>query len=305
MPGKIVLAGGSGFLGQLLAGGLEKAGYEIVTLTRSPRAHPPHGRDLAWDGETAGAWADALEGAGAVINVTGRSIDCRHTQENRRKIIDSRVNSVRVVGEAIARCSQPPTCWVQAGSLAIYGDPGDRVCDESAPHGPGSSFTVEVCNLWERAFEEQVTPRTRKCFLRIGLVFGADGGFLEKLAGLARIGLGGTVGSGRQYISWVHEEDFIRLVRWTSETPTATGIYNATAPTPVTNREFQHSLRKAVHRHWSPPAPAFAVRIGAFLMGTEPSLALGGRRCVSSRLPAEGFEFRHTDLDTALHELVG
>lgn len=300
---RVVLAGGSGFLGHVLASDLVAAGYEVCVLTRSPRAHPNGVRDVAWDGRTVGAWVDAVDGATAIVNLAGRSVNCRYTPDNRREIIDSRVNSVRAVGDAIARCANPPAAWVQAGSLAIYGDAGDRICDESAPHGDG--FAVEVCERWEAAFAAADTSATRKTLLRIGFALGRGGGALAVLARLARLGLGGTVGSGRQYVSWLHVDDLKRMFRWGVERPDVVGTYNATCPNPVINAAFQKALRRAVHRPWSPPAPRFAVHVGALLMRTEPSLALTGRRCVPARFVAQGFTFHHPDLDETLHDLLG
>jgi len=171
---RIVLAGGSGFLGQALAANLVADGMEVVVLTRSPRASAPCGRELPWDGETLGPWAEALDGAAAVINLTGKSVDCRYTPENCTEIITSRVNSVRVIGEAISACKAPPPAWVQAGTLAIYGDAGERICDEDAPHGEG--FSVVVSEVWEREFDRQEVPRTRRTQLRIGFALGRSGG---------------------------------------------------------------------------------------------------------------------------------
>lgn len=237
-----------------------------------------------------------------MVNLTGRSVDCRYNQANRREIIDSRVNSVRVVGEAIGRCASPPQAWVQASSLAIYGDAGDRICDDGAPHGQG--FSVEVCEQWEDELDRQDVPSVRKTTLRIGFVLGHDGGALSRLIPLARFGLGGAVGNGRQYISWLHTADMNKMFRWAIERPDVSGTYNATGPEPVTNRDFMRTLRATLGRPWSPPAPAFAVHIGSFFMRTEPSLALTGRRCLPVRFQSQGFQFQHTDLSFALADVI-
>lgn len=299
--GRVVLAGGSGFLGRALAEEFERAGYEPVVLTRRPRKRS-RVRQVEWDGRTIGAWARELEGAAAVVNLTGRSVDCRHTKKNRREIVESRVRSVEVVGRAIRECAEPPKVFVQAGSLAIYGDAGRRLCDETAPAGRG--FPVEVCRLWERAFDSLELHGTRKILLRIGFVLGRDGGALPTLARLARLYLGGTVGEGRQYISWLHERDFRRLVLWCVEHAEAEGVFNATGPCPVTNAEFMCELRCALKRHWSPRTPAWLVRLGAFLMRTEPALALEGRRCIPDRLVESHFKFLYTNLESALADLT-
>jgi uncharacterized protein (TIGR01777 family) len=208
---------------------------------------------------------------------------------------------VAALADAIRRCDDPPKAFVQAASLAIYGDTRE-VCDESAPFGTG--FSVDVCRQWEEAWSKMALPKTRASLLRIGFALGANGGALPTLANLARRGLGGTVGSGAQYISWLHVADLNQMFRWAIEREDMTGIFNATGPTPVTNREFMRVLRAVLNRPWSPPAPAWLVRIGAALMGTEASLALTGRRCVPKRFIEMGFAFRYTDLEATLQELL-
>lgn len=300
--GRVVLAGGSGFLGRALAEAFARAGYEPVVLTRKVKATRSRVRQVAWDGRTLGAWARELEGAAAVVNLAGRSVDCRHTPEHRREIVESRLRSVEVLGRAIQSCAEPPKVLVQAASLAVYGDAGRRVCGEDAPAGRG--FPVEVCLRWERAFDSLELPATRKVLLRIGFVLGRDGGALPRLARLARLYLGGTVGEGHQYISWLHVRDFCRLVLWCVGREEATGLYNATGPCPVTNAEFMCELRCALRRPWSPRTPAWLVRLGAFLLRTEPALALEGRRCIPERLVEEHFKFLYTNLESALADLL-
>ena len=299
---RIVIAGGAGFLGQALAQLLVKEGREVVILSRRPAPDRGPIRTVVWDGKTVGEWAEELDGAEAVVNFTGRSVACIYTPENKREIISSRVDSVRAIAEACKRFDEPPPVIVQAASLAIYGDPGDRICDESAPHGTG--FSVDVCEAWEGAFfADPAGPR--RVALRIGFVLGRDGGALEQLAKLARWYVGGAAGNGRQYISWVHIEDFCRMVSWAIANPAAQGAYNATGPNPATNAEFMRLLRRTLERPWSPPTPACAVKLGArFIMKADPSLALTGRRCVPKRFLDEGFYIEHKDLAVALWQLL-
>ncbi len=301
MKRRIVVAGGSGFLGQALTRALLSKGYEVIILSRSASRESNDLRQLQWDGKTVGPWADSIDGAQALVNLTGRSVNCRHTPENRRAIMDSRVDSVRVLGEAIKRCAQPPDAFVQASSLAIYGDPGDRWCDEDAPHADG--FSEEVCKRWEAEFEKIDSPGLRKVIMRIGIVLDADQGALPVLARLTRFYLGGSVGHGRQYSSWIHVADLTRMLVEAIERSDLPGVFNATGPNPVTNAEFMRELRHALHRPWSPPVPAWATRIGAFFMGTEPSLALTGRRCRPRRFLESGFHFEFPDLRRALADL--
>jgi uncharacterized protein (TIGR01777 family) len=299
--GRVILAGGSGFLGGALAEELARAGYEPVVLTRRVRKNS-RVRQVEWDGQTVGAWARELEGAAAVVNLSGRSVDCRHTPKHRREIVESRLGPVEAVGRAIRACEEPPAVLVQAGSLAIYGDAGRRICDENAPAGRG--FPVEVCLRWEDACDSLELPATRKVLLRIGFVLGRDGGALPRLARLARAYLGGTIGEGHQYISWLHVRDFCRLVLWCVEHTEAEGVYNATGPCPVTNAEFMCELRCALKRPWCPRLPAWLVRIGAFLMRTEPELALTGRRVLPERFIEQHFKFMYTNLESALADLT-
>ena len=298
---RVVLAGGSGFLGQCLARELLAAGAEVDVLTRAPAANIL-GRAVAWDGSTVGDWTRVLEGAAAVVNFTGKSVNCRYTPSNRREILESRLRSVEALARACSACTVPPPVWAQAASLAIYGNPGAAVCDETAPHGSG--FSVEVCEHWEAAFNNCDVPSTRKVLLRIGFVLGNGGGALEPLARLARFGLGGPAGSGDQYISWLHVADLNRMILWAIDSLDVAGTYNATGPAPVTNASFMGTLRKAVGRPWSPPVPAWMVKVGAWAMRTEPELVLSGRRCIPQRATAQGFKFTYPALDAALGDIL-
>jgi uncharacterized protein (TIGR01777 family) len=300
---RVVLAGGSGFLGQSLAHALVSRGYAVTILSRHAGPASTGVEWLRWDGASAGDWIRALEGARAVVNLTGRSVNCVHTPKNRREILSSRLLSVRAINAAIRHCAEPPEVLVQAGSLAIYGDAGARVCDEAAPHG--RDFSADVCEQWEAAFAEDASPRVRRVVLRIGFALGPGGGALGPLAKLARCFLGGTVDGGRQYISWLHVDDLDAMFIQAIERPEISGAYNATGPSPVTNAEFMRELRRAAGRPWSPPVPAFLVRLGAhWIMRTDADLALTGRRCVPQRWLAQGFRFKHTDLPATLRSLL-
>ncbi|MEO6875587.1 MAG: TIGR01777 family oxidoreductase [Opitutaceae bacterium] len=301
-PPPVVIAGGAGFLGQALARYFAEQGREVTILSRRPASDWGRIRTVVWDGRTVGDWAGELEGVGAVINLTGRSVACLYTPENRREIIESRVNSAKAILLACQRCDEPPPVVVQASSLAIYGDAGDVICDEDSPHG--TDFSAKVCEAWEKAlFDDYLGPR--RVALRIGLVLGRDGGALKPLADLTRWFLGGSAGNGRQYLSWLHIEDFCRMVRWAIEHPEARGAYNATGSSPVTNKEFMRDLREALHRPWSPPTPVWAVKFGArHIMKVDPSLILTGRRCLPRRLLTEGFKLKHNTLLLTLREMT-
>ena len=298
MKPRIVLAGGSGFIGQSLSPPLVSKNYEIVVLTRGKSNHHGRIREAHWDGKKLGEWTQFVNGALGLVNLTGRSINTRHTPEHRREIIDSRVDSVRILGEAIGRCVQPPKVFVQLAGVGIYGDKGERICDETT--APGDDFVSEVCKKWEAAFDSVDSPNTRKVLLRLGVVLGRNGGFLHVLSRLTRWFLGGQVGEGRQYISWIHIADLSRMILQAIDQEQLTGVFNATAPNPVTNAELMRGLRRALHRPWSPPVPEFAARIGSWLMGTEASLALVSQRCVPKRFLEKNFEFEFPNLREAL-----
>ena len=300
-PKRIVIAGGTGFLGKLLIQALAARGDEVVVLTRRTDVDVAPARVVYWDGRTIGPWAAELDGADAVVNMAGKNVSCRYTPEALREINASRVDSVNVIGDAIRQCKAPPSVWAQTGSLAIYGDPGDAICDETAPAGEG--IPVDTCLRWERAFAESPTPHTRRVGLRISFVLGRSGGALRLLELLTRWFLGGAVGSGKQYISWIHEVDMVRLFLRAIDEPNMQGVYNATGPEPVTNAEFMRQMRHALHRPWSPPTPAWAVPIGCWFMRTEPVLALTGRRGTPKRLMEEGFDFQFPRLQKALGHL--
>lgn len=300
-PRRIVLAGGSGFVGQALAGRLLADGYEVIVLSRAA-SRGPHGNIVAWDGATLGDWARSLEDSLAVVNLTGKSINCRPSQSNRREIVRSRVASVQAIGEAIRRCRRPPRVLIQTTAVGIYGDAGNNICDEATP--PGAGFLGETCQQWEKAFDESPTPGVRRVVLRLGVVLGRGGGALPALAGLARWFLGGAAGSGRQYISWLHLADAVRIYREAIERETFQSIYVAASPQPVTNAQFMRELRAACHRPWSPPVPALAIRLGGWLTGINAELALTGQRCAPRRLMAQGFAYEFGELRRALKDLA-
>lgn len=298
---QVILAGGSGFVGHALAPVLVAKGYQVVVLGRGA-AHREEGVEhLQWDGKTVGSWAGAIEGAETIVNLTGKNINCRHTPENRCEILRSRVESVRVLGEAIAHCRVPPKVFIQTSGVGYYGDTGDRVADEGAP--PGNDFPAEVCRQWEGEFEALDLTATRKIVLRLGVVLGRDGGALPMLEKLTRWFLGGAVGNGRQFMSWIHVADVVRMFVVGIEKAEMRGVFNATAPVPVPNREFMRELRRALHRPWSPPAPAPLARAGAWLMGSDGSLALLSNRCVPARFLEHNFQFQFPTLREAFAEL--
>ena len=298
---RIVIAGGSGFIGSALAEEFSYRSYDVTILTRTPRARTDGVVELVWNGENPGEWLSAIDGADAVINLTGKQINCPHTPENLQEIAASRVNSVKALATAMQHVTQPPKVWVQASAVGYYGDTHDNSCAENAPNGSG--MLADICHQWEGAFAAVKLSSVRKVTLRIGFVLGREGGALPVLASLTRVFLGGAVGSGRQYISWIHLADLVRMFVATVENEKLSGPFNAVAPGAVMNAEFMRELRRAYHRPWSPPVPEFAVRLGAKWMGGEPTLALISQHCMPKRFLDAGFHFTFPELAPALRDL--
>ncbi len=307
---RILLAGGSGFLGQALARHFQALGWEVVVLTRSPQVSRA-AREVRWDAESLGEWVRELEGATAVVNLTGRSVDCRYTEANRRLILDSRVNSTRVIGGAIAQCQGPPRVWLNSSSATIYrhtfGSPWDETGTDFTPTPEvKDEFSLEVIHAWERTLNEAVTPHTRKVALRTTLVLGlARNSVFPVLRRLARLGLGGRMGTGEQFVSWLHETDFLRAVEFLLAHEELSGPVNFAAPNPVPNHELMRAFRELVGMPIGLPATAWMLEIGAFFLRTETELILKSRRVVPGRLLRAGFEFRYPELRGALAELQG
>lgn len=298
---RVIIAGGSGFLGRSLIDAFRKDGHEVVVLARHPK--PVEGaRVLVWDAKTAGEWLKELDGAYAIVNLAGEPVAQRWTEDAKRRIVSSRVDSVKAVAVAIQQVPTPPEVWINASAIGYYGDTGDREVDESAP--PGAGFLAETCVKWEKAVEESQTLETRKVRLRIGVVLGKDGGALAPLLKLARLFHGGAAGDGRQFMPWIHVEDLARMFVWSAGNNGISGPLNGVAPVPARNAEFMKALRHAVRRPWSPPAPAFAIKLGAKVMGVEPEILLDGFRVVPSVAVKGGFRWEYGDLDQALKNLV-
>ena len=300
--GRVIVAGGSGFLGRALAAHLTELGCDVVTLSRSAPRASGAGRHETWDARTLGEWAKHLDGAAALVNLVGRTVDCIKTPEHCDEILRSRVEATRVLGQAVRQVPNPPPVWVQMSTAHIYGDPPEVICDEDSAFGYG--LAPFVGRAWEEAFAQSALPQMRQVILRTSFVLGRDGGALPRLARLVRWGMGGRAGAGGQGLSWIHLRDMIRIFERAIADPAMRGAYIATAPRPVSNAEFMRELRRVLRRPIGLPAAAWMVRLGApLVMRTDPELALYGRYCVPRRLREEGFEFEFTHLAEALGDL--
>jgi uncharacterized protein len=301
---RIVIAGGAGWLGRHLTNYLAARGYGIVVLTRSPQTNGLPARQIAWDGKSLGAWTKELEGAAAVINLAGRSVNCRYNDANRYAIYESRLGPTRILGAAIAQCIQPPRVWLNASSATIYRHALDRPMDEATGE-LGSGFSVDVCQQWERALNEAETPHTRRLALRTAMVFGEGaGGVFEAFQRIVRLGLGGTLGAGTQYVSWIHIKDFDRAIAWVLEHEEFSGAINLAAPNPLPNHEFMRTFRQFCRQPIGLPATAWMLEIGAFFLRTETELLLKSRRVVPRRLLETGFQFKYPQWREALSNIV-
>jgi uncharacterized protein (TIGR01777 family) len=306
--GRIVIAGGSGFLGISLTHYLTNSGWTVVILSRSrPRVDGPW-EYVPWDARSLGTWSRTLDGASGLVNLAGRSVDCIKTPDHQDEIIRSRTEATRALGLAVRSVDQPPPIWVQMSTAHIYGDPPRLICTEDSPLGVG--LAPLVGQAWEREFASSILPSQRGIVLRtsfaIGANRGAGGGALARLRTLVRWGLGGPVGSGAQGMSWIHETDLNRLFELALTNSRMTGTYIASSPHPVSQREFMRTLREVMGVPIGLPAYAWMVRIGApLLMWTDPELALYGRYVVSKRLHDEQFDFHFPQLKEALRDLLG
>ena len=300
--GRVVIAGGTGFLGQNLAKHLTDRGWEVVLMSR----HAPKGdaswRHAVWDARTVGDWVHHLDGATAFVNLAGRTVDCIKTPDHCDEILRSRVESTEVLGRALQSVKTLPRVWVQMSTAHIYGDPPEVVCDEDSSFGWG--LAPFVAREWEQSFTRSLPSSMRGVILRTSFVLGKNGGALRQLSRVVRLGLGGTVGHGRQGISWIHERDMDRLFERAISDESMRGTYIATAPNPVSNAEFMREMRQALRAPIGLPAASWMVRLAAPLMlRSDPELALYGRYCVSKRLKEEGFEFLFPDVRSALRDL--
>lgn len=297
---KIVIAGGTGFVGRALSAHFIAQGYEVVILSRGGTA-PAGTRLVSWDGASVGAWASELEGARAVINLSGAPINKRWTPEYKKIVRDSRVKPTLALGDAIRQCQKPPAQWINASAVGYYGDTGEHSVSEASRLGKG--FLAEVCEAWEQALYAADLPQTRRSAVRIGVVLGEGGGALDVLAKITKAFLGGAVGTGQQWMAWIHIEDLVALFDWILQENFA-GAVNGVAPEPIRNTDFMAALRDTLGRPFAPPAPAFALQIAGVAMNMQTDLLLISQRVYPTIAPARGFQYRYPQIQPALAELL-
>lgn len=312
---KIIIAGGSGFIGEELCRYFSPH-HDVVILSRqlpdaaNNRNHhhlslPDNARQvrvIQWDACNTGPWVQELESADILINLAGRTVNCRYTEANKKAILESRLQAVEVLGKAITLCKHPPALWINASSATIYRHAEDRPQDEfTGEFHPG--FSVNVCQQWEKTFYAQHTPGTRKVALRMAITLGA-GGVMIPYFNLLKFKLGGTQGSGQQRFSWVHSIDLARMIEWIADHPMLDGTFNCCSPNPVTNASFMKTLRHATGHSWGLPAPAWLLRTGAAFIGTEAELVLKSRWVIPTRISQTGFQFHYPDLTQAIDNII-
>src|SRR6187551_2434083 len=311
---KIILTGGTGFMGQEMTKYFGKEN-KIIILSRQVNEKTNRNdyntlsaEDLKnilyvkWDGKTSGEWVNELIDADLVINLAGKSVNCRYNEKNKKEIFDSRTDAVKAIGEAINKCNQPPTLWINASSATIYRHAMDRPQDEYTGEFH-DDFSVQVCKRWEKTFYDQQTPQTRKVALRMAITLG-PGGILIPYFNLLKFGLGGKQASGKQMYSWVHIEDTCRMIEWITDNEKLEGTYNCSSPEPVTNKVFMQTLRKATGHLVGLPAYTWMLKIGAAIIGTETELILKSRWVLPTRIQATGFQFKYATLTIAIKDII-
>jgi uncharacterized protein len=308
---KVVIPGGSGQVGQILARSFVAQGHDVVVLTRQPTVAA--GRAVSWDGKRLGAWCDEIDGAELVVNLAGRSVNCRYTDENLKQMMDSRVDSTRVVGEAISAATEPPRLWLQMSTATIYAHRFDAANDEATgilggdePDVPDYwGYSVEIAKRWEQTQAEADTPHTRRVALRASMVMSPDrDGIFDVLLSLVRFGLGGNAAGGNQYVSWIHDRDFVRAIDFLIERDDLEGPVNIASPGPLPYRDFMRDMRGAWGTRIGLPATKWMLAIGAWAMRSDTELVLKSRRVVPGRLLESGFAFDYESWTDASRDLT-
>jgi len=300
---KVILAGGSGYIGKVLASFYSERANEVVVLTRGISALKGNVRFVHWNGKDVSDWSKELEGADLLVNLTGKNVNCRYNQRNKNEILNSRINATAALGKAVSQLSVPPRVWIQSASATIYRHAEDRPMDERTGE-IGDGFSVDVCKEWEKKFWEQEVPFTRKVLLRIGIVLGKSDSALPRLLNLTRLGLGGRQGSGRQYMSWIHEADVASVIHWVYTHEKITGTFNCTSPQPLTNADFMKTMRDVCKVPVGIPMPGSLLKLGALMIGTETELILKSRWVLPTKLLEAGYVFQFPDLRSALLNIL-
>lgn len=301
---KIVIAGGTGFLGKVLLEHFKELGDDVVILTRGQGREKNGVSFRHWDGEKVDSWTEVLEGADVLINLSGRTVSCRYNAKNKKEMLQSRLLSTKALGDAVKAVKNPPKVWLNSSSATIYeystGTPNDEATGRI-----GEGFSVDICKQWEGEFNKVEVPGVRKLCLRTAMVIGRGGPFLDLMTKIVKFRLGGRQGSGEQYVSWLHEKDFIEAIEFLIQNEELNGVFNLSAPNPVKNKTMMELLRKACGVKIGLPALTFMVHIGAFFMRTEAELPLKSRNVIPGRLLENGYKFHFSEMGKAFENLIG
>ncbi len=300
---KIILAGGNGYLGGVLAGYYRHIAEQVIILSRKPKVTEGNVKTVLWDGVTKGDWVKEMEGADVLINLCGKNVNCRYTAKNREEIIRSRVVPTALLNKVVGELSNPPALWVNITSATIYRHAEDFAQDETTGQ-IGYGFSIDVCRQWEESFFSECKVPVRKVALRMGIVLGRSDSVFPRLLNLVRLGLGGRQGNGQQYVSWVHEQDVARGTEWLLDHPELSGVINCTAPEAIKNTDLMHALRKSYGMPIGLPTPAWLLTIGARIIGTEAELILKSRWVTPKRLLDSGYQFLFTKADYAIDDIL-
>lgn len=299
---RIVLAGGNGYLGRILADHYKDQTEEIIIFSRAAKPQHDNVKTIVWDAKTKGDWINYIDGADMLINLCGKNVNCRYTEKNQKEIFASRLVPTKLLGDAIATAQHPPKVWINITSATIHRHAEDRPQDEYTGE-IGEGFSVEVCKQWEQTFFDCDTPGTRKVALRTSFVLSMSDSAFPRLVNLAKFGLGGRQGNGEQYVSWIHEQDLARITEWVIDHDLE-GAFNCTAPCPIKNRDFMQLIRKAYRMPLGLPMPEWLFKIAAFVIGTEPELVLKSRWVVPAKLLENGFQFKYGQPEHAINTLI-
>ncbi len=294
MQKKIVIAGGTGFIGQYVQKKFADMGYEVNIISRQ-------NHHISW--EDSASIIEVMEHAEMVINFAGKSVNCRYNEKNRKQILNSRTETTRILGNALLACKNPPLLWINSSTATIYRHAEDRPMTEESGE-MGNDFSVEVAKAWEQTFFAFDLPATRQVALRMAIVLGEDGGVIEPYRNLVRLGLGGIQGAGNQRFSWVHIEDVFRIILFLQENKELQGVFNCSSPYPITNKKFMAQLRNAMGRKFGLPSPKWMLEMGAIFMRTETELILKSRWVIPKRLESEGFRFTFDTIEKALQQIL-
>lgn len=294
MKKKVVLAGGTGFIGKYLESQFTKQNYEVIIISRQPQ-------HIAWTDEK--AISAAIDRSELVINLAGKSVDCRYNEKNKKEIFDSRTETTRIIGEAIESVQSPPELWINSSTATIYRHAEDRPMTETTGE-IGEGFSVEVAKAWEKSFFDFDLPKTRQAALRIAIVLGKEGGVMTPFKNLVTFGLGGVQGPGTQMFSWVHIEDVYRIMIFIRDRKDLQGVFNCSAPNPIPNKQFMAMMREKMNRKIGFPSPKWMLEIGAVVIRTETELILKSRWVIPDRLEREGYQFKYPDIEETLADIL-